>query len=353
MKILWQELKKIFRQLRGSENIFGYKSTVANQLYLLYCFAGHIYFTDKVHKRVKYFWYGIVSCQLLYSSVIGLEYLWLEKKIDLMLKLHVVNFVGMINSTAVFYPIIMYLCRDRIEALIQHVDNILLLDLGSGLKQKKMIADAKKYFALYLIPSVICVLVYSLASIPNIVLFFEEEKISNGLFYAYPPPLVQKYTSMWLYLIATGIIFIVYALTMAQGWSALGFILYWNLICCAQLTSTKDYLHAGTCDLNAYTDEQVKFSDDWNGIFDCMLEHSIKEFQHATRMINYVRELFEGIGTILVTNGFWVGMISLYTCFSDELLPMAKFRFLIDYTATVIVVFLFYWSAQNLNNSVG
>ncbi|XP_065199608.1 uncharacterized protein LOC135831214 isoform X2 [Planococcus citri] len=269
-----------------------------------------------------------------------------------MLKLHVVNLVGMINSTTILCPIIMYLCRDRIEAMIQLVDNILMLDLGSGFKKKKILSDAKKYFAVYLIPHVICCLVYSFASIPDVVLFFEEEKLSNSLYYAFPPPLVQKYASIWLFLIATGIIFIVFALTMAQGWSVFSLILYWNIICCAQFTSIKNYLHAGTCDLNAYTDEQVKFSDDWNEVFDCMLEHSIKEFQCAIRIIGYLRGLFEGIATMLVTNGFWIGMIALYTSFTDELLPLAKFRFLVGYMAPIIAVFLFYWSAQNLNNSV-
>ncbi|XP_065215653.1 uncharacterized protein LOC135842228 [Planococcus citri] len=352
MKLLWLELKKIAAQLRGSGKIFGYESTVANQLYLLYCFAGHIYFTDKVHKRVKYFWYGIVSYQLLYSSVISLEYLCLERKTDLMVKLHVLNFACMINTAAIIFPLIVYLCGDRIEALIQHVDDILMLDLGSGLKQKKIIADAKKYFALYLIPSAISYLVLTFASVPDVVLFYEEEKLSNSLYYAFPPPLIQKYTSMWLYLIATGIIFIVYALTLAQAWSSLGFVLYCSIIVCVQLTSTKNFLRSRTRDLNVYTDDQVKHSADWNGMFNCMLEHGILEFQQVTRMINYLRKLFEGIGTMLVINGLWIGMILLYTYLTNELLPVTKLKFLAGCMGTVIAVFLFYWAGQNLNNSV-
>ncbi|XP_065224027.1 uncharacterized protein LOC135848150 [Planococcus citri] len=311
MRILWHELKKITRQSLGTENIFGYRSTVANQLYLLYCFCGKIYFTDKVDKRVKYLWYSLVSSQLIFSCVLGWSYLWYDDKNDLVLMLNMSMSIGCIHTTTLGFPFILYLFSDRIEAMIDFVDGLMNVKF-----QNTVLKDVKKYFSFFFTSLFVCVLVFLLASFLDVILFFEEDKVSIYAYYAYPPPMVQKYSSFGSFMMATGVTGILFVVITLEVWLVFALMLYWSIICCSQLTSVKDGLHARTCDLNQYSDTEIALSQEWRGIFECTLKRSIREFQMATRLINYMRGYVESICTILFIALFCYGVALLYACLS-------------------------------------
>ncbi|XP_065223445.1 uncharacterized protein LOC135847705 [Planococcus citri] len=311
MRILWQELKKIVRQSLGTENMFGYRSTVANQLYLLYCFSGHIYFTDKVDKRVKYFWYSLVSSQLILSWVLGWSYLWYDDKNDLVLMLNMATSIGCVHMEMLGFPFILHLFGDRIEAMIECVDRLMNIKL-----QTTVLNDVKKYFSFFFIPLFVCTLVFLSASFLDVILFFEQDKVSNYVYYAFPPPLVQKYSSFASFMMATCVTDILFVVEILEVSLVLALMLYWSIICCGQMISIKDGLESRTRDLNLYSDAELALLPEWRRIIECTLKRAIREFQIATRLMKYMRGCVESIGTIYIIATFCYGVALLYACLS-------------------------------------
>ncbi|XP_065222145.1 uncharacterized protein LOC135846790 [Planococcus citri] len=352
MKILCQEFKKIWRQMLGTENIFGFKSTVANQLYLLYCFSGHIYFTDKVHKQVKYIWCGLVSCQILFSYIFGLSYLWYDEKNDLVKMLYTANSFGAIHMATLGFPLLSHLFGDRVQAMIKFVDSFSNIQSSSTFDQNTVLEDVKKYFLIFTTPLITSALVYMFGCVPDVVLFFEEDKVRDYFYYPYPPPMVQKCSSLTSFMIMGSATSMLFLLMLFEFYSVFGFMLYWNIICCNQLIVVKNELNARTVRLNEYSDHEVKSLREWNGIFKRTLERSITGLQLATRLTNELREFFEAIVTIIAITAFGYGVALLYFCFSNDMSLMLKMKCLMGYMENCIVVFLFYWIGQRVDNSI-
>lgn len=287
MITLIREVVKIIRQSRGSQNIFGYRSTVANQLYLLYCFSGHIYFCNKIHKQVKYLWCFVIACQLTFASTIALDYLWYLSIDDVMMLFNVINAIGAIQMTTMGIPSIVYLFGDRIEKMIKHVDDILAQEINSGgFKQHKIMADSKQRFASFLAPYSVCSVVYFSVCVLDLVLFFEEYKATNYLYYPYPPPMVQTYGSDFrLIFVMQFLTSLMFMFMIFESFSVFSLVLYWNVICCNELIDISTYLFSRSRGLNNYEsmDDGYRVLARWDTVFECTLEHSIKKFQKTTQ----------------------------------------------------------------------
>lgn len=284
MKILCRELMKLARQLRGSENIFGYKSTVANQIYLFYCFCGKIYFTDKIDKRIKYLWCGISSCQVLLSYVIGGTYLWSDDVSgnDMIMMFNVANVVGNLHAVEFVIPLISFLYRNSIEAMIDRVDDILTINGISDSNQEKVMVDARNNFLSFFGLWFIFITITLSICFFDVALLFEESKVENYLYYGLPVFLIRKYSSMGSFFIVNGILTISFAMAMLQGWMALGVSSYWSTVWYSELMVLRDELNSAMRNLNAYFGEDSAISDDWNKAFERVLKRSIGKFRKIT-----------------------------------------------------------------------
>ncbi|XP_065204132.1 uncharacterized protein LOC135834228 [Planococcus citri] len=306
-----QELKKMIRQLRGSENIFDYKSTVANQLYLLYCFSGNIYFTDKISKRVKFLCYSVILCQLLISYSIGLTYFR-----DIMSASNK-NFTMMFDVSSVFgcyqiiefgFPLISYFYGDRIETMIDHVDAILSSECT--LNQNEIMAHAKEKCRLFMGLFAIFCLVYLSAGSFEVILFFDEAKIKNYLYYAAPPPLIGQIEGLLMYFIFNCVLASSYILASLKVWSVLSIVLYWNIICCDQLVSLRDGL--GT-KMRDFAESQESWNT-WNVIFERNVANCAKRFQNIMRLVDYLRGFTETIASFYTLASFAFSVLCLHVC---------------------------------------
>lgn len=100
--------EKIIKQLRGTLNIFGYRSTTANQLYLFYCIGGNIYFDKKIHPILKYSWGTVNLCGVLSSCTTGLACLLYDTTQDVRKLLDIALAIGMSTDLSVVFPAIVY-----------------------------------------------------------------------------------------------------------------------------------------------------------------------------------------------------------------------------------------------------
>lgn len=278
MITLYRELKKIIKQMYGSENIFGYKSTAANRLYVFYCFIGKIYSTKKVNHWVKYLWYVLVSSEILFSYFIGLGYLLYDEHTDLMMMFNVANALGANTVATLGFPLVSYFYSADIKAMIELVDDIL-----TTRGQQLVVVDERKGFGWILGPIVVGISIYSLIGVFDVVLFFEEEKLKNYLYYTYPVPLIQRYGTFGYFFFINGISIMVSGLSMFELVSSLAIVLQWNIVCGDELIRIKNDFHAKTFHMEWRIEKGDESWKDWNRDFESAVERGIERFRKVSQ----------------------------------------------------------------------
>ena len=304
MITLCKEIKKIVRLLCGSNhtNIFGYKSTVANQLYLFYYLSGKIYYTDQIHHQVKYLWYSMVLCQTAILFSVGVTYsrYMYEIKCDLMMLYNVAISVGSLQSIVFGLPLFCRLYSDRIEKMIEYVDHILITrqrrrcnfdpSFSDRFERDEIIIHAKKWFSYFISLYFTFFELYSLICFFDVLLFYEEHKAKNYLYYALPPPLIREYGDLQTYLIYNGVLSASILILALQLWLVVAILLYWNIICCDELVSISTYLDVEMSNLNRqFRDGNIQ---DWNNVFETILLRFAKRLQNVIPYVCYRWVLF-------------------------------------------------------------
>lgn len=284
MTNIFKELKKIAKQIQGSENIFGYKTTEANRLFIFYCIFGNIFFTDKVNRWVKYFWYLLNLCEILFFFVTGLAYFWYEANDDIMLKINIANAIGAFYVQIFGFPLISHLYGDSIETTIELVDDILTIKGSSAFDHRPHMIDVGVVFGSILGPMVVSFMViYASICFFDVVLFFDEAKVKNYLYYAYATPLMQEYGTMRYFIVANGISTLLLEIYMFQLFSTLAILLQWNTVCCNELIGVRKDFDDGTRHLNEHIEKCEKTWNEWNGEFENVVQSGIKRFQKIVR----------------------------------------------------------------------
>ncbi|XP_065224465.1 uncharacterized protein LOC135848481 [Planococcus citri] len=362
MTLLWEELKKIVRQLRGLQNIFGYKSTVANQIFLFYCFCGKIYFTDKIHPGVKYLWYILVLSELLISYALTLVYFLYDDEHDVMMMLSAANVVSTSNVAVFGFPLISYICGDHIEAIIDQVDDIFASeenptgDSHSGVKQLRVLADVKNVFWSLLGFFGVCCVVYLFICFFDVVLFFKEEKVKNDYYYYMSPiPPMRKHGSFKLFFIFNGVSTFVFGMFLVKLISVFSVVLYWNTVCRNELICLRDEFHKKSRSLSecmekgAWTGGTLK---KWNRDFNAVIVRGVVKFQETVFLINYLKTFIEVIGSFVTPLAFFYGVAVLYICLSEDIFFVLKLKYVAGTLGTTFSAFIFYWTGQKLDDAI-
>ena len=289
MITLYRELKKFTKQIYGSENIFGYKSTEANQLFAFYCIFGKIYFTNKINPWVKYLWYLLNLSEISFFCIIGWVFFWYDTNNDLMLKLNVANAIGA-NFVEIFgFPLIVYLYGNEIDTMIKLVDDILQTttkaDVSHRLDQESPTIKKGTIFASVLGPMILCFMViYSFICYFDMILFYDAKKVKNYLYYAYPTPLMQDYGTLRYFFIANSISTFFLEIYMFQLMSSLAIALQWNRICCHELIRIKDDFDSATRRLTEHIEDdtgEITWKQ-WNRDFQSITRRATERFQKIT-----------------------------------------------------------------------
>lgn len=232
--MIWlEELVKIYQQILGKKNIFGYKTTLANQLYLMYCFLGKIHSTDKLHRQTKCVWLlghylpPVVGYLLVISWSVA--YVLDGSKQDFLTLLYTTFIVSLATTLCFGIPLSTYWFRVDIESMIRRLDNILakrpnICARVKTIHLRKMITND---FLLFWTPMTI----YTYVCYFDVIFFFEEEKLRNILYYPIPFPYVYQYGSAKIffccYFVYSFVCFVVYI----ESYSQLIFLKTWAALC--------------------------------------------------------------------------------------------------------------------------
>lgn len=263
--------------------MFDYHTTPANQLYLLCCLFGNIYFTDKIHIHVKLIWYFMASCHVLLTYYVGLVFILYNKKKPIMMSLYVIGLQFMGNVVQIGLPLMCYYCRTNIRSMIRKVDKIYQDRSAGDVYKTDASLDPKMVIIGNLSMYVACNFVRLFSCILDAIIFYDEAKLNNYLYYIYPLPKIINVTSLAVFLFINACFNLIFMFAMMQWLALLAFMLFWSTICYNQLILVSYKLDIETAYMTGYVEKTNQPSKAWNRAFKRSLIQGVKKFQKIIR----------------------------------------------------------------------
>lgn len=283
--IILREFWKFIKQILGQENIFGYQTTAANQLYLLYCLSGKIYFTDKVHPSTKYFWLILNVSGLSIAYAIALAYFLYDTRQELIMRLTILYALGTSTNIVVVFPIISYRNRRGIEAAIRVLDEVLQhsesASTSSNLTEGKI--NLKTMLAYNCCVTLAMNCVYGVMPYLDVMIFYEEEKVKNAMYYTLPLPNIHECGSMSLFSASAGLISSFYSVFALEWIAMINFILFWGVSCHNELINVYHRLGEQMELWSAKYEERYEYSTTLEAKFRSILKRNMDTFNQITR----------------------------------------------------------------------
>lgn len=218
------------RQLLGTEHLFRYKTRTVNHLYLFYCIFGKIFTTGGFNLFFKLvFWSWHFSAPLL-GYATGLIYVWYGDKKDFIMLLYNCFTVCLCTFITIVVPLASHWYAHNIESMFDVMDRILSKKNSS----KQCLEDGiniNKILINDLLIILICGLIFSSTCIFDVLLFYEDYKIRNYMYYVIPLINLEQYGSRKLLLTTTAIIHLATALPIVEVWTILKFFEIWAAAC--------------------------------------------------------------------------------------------------------------------------
>ncbi|XP_065222142.1 uncharacterized protein LOC135846787 [Planococcus citri] len=317
---LLTEFHRITKQIRGKENMFGYETTTANQLYLLYCICGKIYFTDKIHSQMKYFWFFLNLSGILVAYSIGLVCFFYDTKQDVRMQLEIMNAVGISTDLGIFFPVIVYYYREGIEAMISGIDQV-LKSKPKSLQQHEprdrinaktmIVTNFSIVLAMDLIYLFICHL--------DLMFFYEESKVKNFMYYTLPLPNIDEHGSKKL-LYANFLMFMFFSPLFWFQWIAgVSMISLWGATCHNELIFVRDQFDHKMDILNDPISKKYNQNlSGWNRVYKKILVKDVHDFNRIAKVINHFRGFVELFCSISIPVDFLVQVAQLYVTISVD-----------------------------------
>lgn len=195
---------KIKRQLFRQENIFGYNTALANQLYAFYCILGtERYFTDQFHFSTKVFFFIWHFAGLIIPFVIFYKYDLFFEKNDLILLLHVLFAIVSCFFYRAFVPLLLYWYGDDFKRIMKDADSK-IWDERSILSKLKNPIDIKSVAMKNVIFFCSFLSVFTLITTFDVLVFYDEKKVKDYSYYVFPLPNVEKNGNIWIFLTVSG-----------------------------------------------------------------------------------------------------------------------------------------------------
>ncbi|XP_065203046.1 uncharacterized protein LOC135833258 isoform X5 [Planococcus citri] len=318
---VFNDIVKIVNQIRGKENIFGYKSTIANQFYLVYCFMGEIYFSTKFHRHTKFFMFSWQISGLLVAIFQQVSYIFYGDKKDFAALLYTTFITLTVFATHIIIPyfsVIRY--RSDLQNAIQIADRIIMRKKSPIHKPKDELNVGKllKYTSAF---HIFTGLIFCLICNLNIVLFYEEEKVQNHVYYLVYVPRLDLYGSLPFFLIFNTVVgfaaFAVYA-----GWLMMIFILVFCTVIfyneMLRITENLNFLSSESMTIESYKLIQPKFKDT---IIKCT-----RDFQNAIKMIECFRGFYETLSALILPTALNIEITSAFLFVSPDISNTVRLR---------------------------
>lgn len=283
---IWKTMRKIKRQILGEENIFGYQTTIVNQLCLMYNVYGKIFSKDKdKNKLSKLAYLSWHYSGLVCAYFCGLLFLQYGNKKDFIFLLYVWFAVCLCTFMSILIPLASYWYTSNIEAMLAQMDKMLSKRkcFTSNVNTKKLLTND-----IFLI--IASGLVYNLVCCFDMVFFYEEEKITNYMYYPFPLPCLEKYGSLTVYMLYTVVVNTAVLLPIVEIWAVLKFFEIWAEVChqevaliCENLRKQSKSVIISSKNFSAFSNENVKLRKvKMDMKFNQELKKNVQDFQYIT-----------------------------------------------------------------------
>ncbi|XP_065224849.1 uncharacterized protein LOC135848779 [Planococcus citri] len=341
------DIVKIVKQIRGKENIFGYKSTIANQFYLVHCFLGEIYFSTTFHRHTKLFLFSWQISGFLAGCIQPVSYLFYGGNEDAGAFLYTIFVMMIVIFCYVLVPytsVIRY--RSDLLDVIQIADRIIMkreLDSPKTEKELNLGRWIKHMFLCYCLTlSVYCFVCYA-----SVLLFYEEEKVKNHTYYLVHPPKIEQYGSLPFFLIFSSVV----TLAGSSLFLCVPMISFIFIFCgivfhneIQKIIEDLNLLSSDAMTIESYKSMQPKFK---NAIVKC-----VKDYQRATKMIQCFRGFYETLAAFLLPCILFIEITHAFLFLSPNVLITVRVRELSVFLITIQWVFILCWMGDMLDNSV-
>lgn len=193
-------LTYLFSLFRGDTHAFGYQKPVVNQLFMIYCFLGGMYFENRVPWKIRYFWVWLNSALIAAITVSNIHALKTGNfEFGILLSLILSNCMSI--SAAFGVPLIMYYFRKPIHFFLAVIDSHINTD-GEVMKPPNY-SSGKFNVVLWAVTAVgvVIIFVYAGCAPLDLALFYDEKKLQNPYQHIYYSPLIRSCTSPVAYAI--------------------------------------------------------------------------------------------------------------------------------------------------------
>ena len=228
---IWNDFRKVKRQLFCQENIFGYKTTSANQLYAFYCILSfERYLTNEFHMYTKIFFIFWHIVGLLIPVFMLSTYILFYEKNDLILLLYILFPIGSFAFMRMFVPFWLYWYANDFKRIINEVDEN-FRDEREDLSKLSNTIDMKSTAVNNIVFLSIFEIAFASITSLDVLFFYDEKKLKDYSYYVFTLPKIDRYGNLWIFLSANGCAFISIVSFIFELFALFGILTMFMAIC--------------------------------------------------------------------------------------------------------------------------
>ncbi|XP_065202857.1 uncharacterized protein LOC135833137 [Planococcus citri] len=318
-----KDLKKLTNQALGKENMFGFKTTLANQMYLSFCILGNVYFTDKIHRKTKLVWFCCAHGVCLFVGLSFILCLIFGKPTeDILLLVYMVYEVTFTSMEIIVKPAIAtFWYRDEIKQMISMADRILLKQQLTKSSHKNDL-DVTKIMLYSSIALLMSISLYNSITLADLILFYEEEKVQNYMYYVTPLPGLTQFGSLTL--------FTVYSVSFSS-FAFCGFIVVllhrvfaipWAVICHNEAQRIINELNSLSEDVDINVDTFKSIEPK----FRFVMRKCVRDINDLNRFVTSFRGFFETIASFVLPITLYVSVAHVLVAITPGLSIVIRLR---------------------------
>ncbi|XP_065203000.1 uncharacterized protein LOC135833228 [Planococcus citri] len=341
------DLVKIVNQIRGKENLFGYQSTTANQFHLTFCFMGEIYRSPVFHKHTKLVWFVWQLCGLIVAvSQMVLCLIYRDKKDAAALLYSMFAFMYVLYTHIVMPYISVIRHSSNLHDVIRIADRIITKrKVRTHEPSKKM--NLGKLLVLIFLFNLVTLSFYIVLSSLSVILFYEEEKVKNYIYYDVFIPKLDKYGSLSFFLISNNVINLIAISVLVCTPMAPFIFVFLSVIFRNEMQQIINDLNS----LSANTDMTIETYKNVEPKFKHILTKCTRDFQVVCKMFECFRGFYEDMAAIILPTVLYVGVTHAFLFVSPGTSTTVRLREITVFFATVQLVYMLCWTGEMVTES--
>ncbi|XP_065209425.1 uncharacterized protein LOC135837910 [Planococcus citri] len=345
-----RDIKKVINQVFGTENMFGFETTLANQMYLSYCIIGNVYYTDKIHRKTKLVWLWMVYIVWLPAFVSFVLYIVYGRQTGDLVLLIYMGFLLVIAvmETLVKPAIAVYWYGNDIEQMISMADKMLTKTPSTTrTSTSDKYLDAKKITKIITLELGIAIVLYAVVPILDVIIFYREEKVENYMYYQLPLSGLEQFASFEFYI---GYHLILYCMMCGLIIIYMGHRVIsvpWAVICHNEAQRIINELNS----LSEDTDINIDTYKSIEPKFRYVIKKCIHDIRNLNRFVSTYRGFFETIASLTLPILLYIDVVHALIAVKPGIPVILRLREVFVFLFTIQEVYMTCWIGATLEQT--